>query len=270
VIRSILRLSLVLSLVIGTVAPVSAGDTAPVLSRIVASGELKVGMSGTQPPFTVKAKTGKLMGFEVDLANLLANTMGVELKIVQKPFGDLLPALEKGEVDLVMSGMTITPARNLRAAFVGPYIITGKSILTSASTLERLNEAEKINQGDITLAALKGSTSQRFVERVLPKAKLVATEDYDAAVGLLRAGDADAVVADYSICAISVLRYPDDNLATLVEPLTIEPIGVAVSPGDSLLLNMLENYLGALEAVGVLEKLEQKWFDDGAWLIQLP
>jgi len=204
------------------------------------------------------------------IANMLAGTMGVELKIVQKPFGDLLTALEKGEVDMVMSGMSMTPQRNLKAAFVGPYIISGKSILTKSSTLEKLNEAEKINQEDITLAALKGSTSQKFVVKAMPNAKLVATEDYDAAVGLLRGGDVDAVVADFPICAISVLRYPDDGLATLVQPLTIEPIGVAVSPGDSLLLNMLENYLGALEVLGVLDKLEEKWFDDGAWLIQLP
>jgi hypothetical protein len=66
----------------------------------------------------------------------------------------------------------------------------------------------------------------------------------------------------------------EDNLLrldrTLAKPLTIEPIGVALAPGDSLLLNMVENYLGALEAVGLLDALEAKWFEDGAWLLQVP
>jgi len=69
------------------------------LAKIIASGELKVGMSGNQPPYTMTSKSGELMGYEVDLANLLAGSMGVELKLVQMPFGELLAALESGKID---------------------------------------------------------------------------------------------------------------------------------------------------------------------------
>jgi polar amino acid transport system substrate-binding protein len=78
------------------------------------------------------------------------------------------------------------------------------------------------------------------------------------------------MVADFPICALSQMRHPDAGLATLTQPLTIEPIGMALPAGDSLLLNMVTNYLSALEAVGVLEALEKKWFEDGSWLIQIP
>ncbi len=254
----------------GGVASAIAGTDAPVLSRIVKSGELRVGTSGAQPPFSVKAKSGELIGYEVDLARLLASAMGVELKLVEKPFGELLPALASGEVDLVMSGMTMTPERNLQAAFVGPYIVSGKSILTTSKALAAIDEAQDINQGDLTLTALKGSTSQKFVEKLIPKAKLVTTDDYDAGIKMVMDGQANAMVADFPICALTLMRYPDAGFATLAKPLTIEPIGVALPPGDSLLLNMVENYLGALEGVGVLELLETKWFEDGSWLIQVP
>jgi len=166
--------------------------------------------------------------------------------------------------------MTMTPERNLKAAFVGPYVVSGKSILTKSSTLASIRQAEEIDQAQIKLAALAGSTSQRFVEKVLPKATLIATKDYDTAVKAVLDGSVDGMVADYEICALSMLRYPDAGLASLAEPLTIEPIGVALAPGDSLLLNMVENYLGALEAVGVFDELEKKWFEDGSWLIQVP
>jgi polar amino acid transport system substrate-binding protein len=169
-----------------------------------------------------------------------------------------------------MSGMTMTPQRNLKAAFVGPYIVSGKSILTKSSTLSAIDETSDIDQADITLAALKGSTSQKFVEKLIPKATLVTTDDTDQAVQHVLDGKADAMVADFPTCALAVLRYPDAGLATLTQPLTIEPIGIALPPGDSLLVNMVTNYLGALEGTGILDALEKKWFEDGAWLIQVP
>lgn len=269
--RALLGLLLSLVLLVGMTGPLQAAENAsPVLSRIVSSGQLRVGMSGTQPPFTIKSKSGELIGYEVDLANILATAMGVELKLVEKPFGQLLTALEKGEVDVVMSGMTMTPERNLKAAFVGPYIVSGKSILTKDKTLLAMSQVTEINRSTIRIAALENSTSQKFVELLLPEVTLVKTKNYDEAVQMVLDDKVTAVVADFPICAISVLRYGGQGLVTLAEPLTIEPIGIALPPGDSLLLNMVQNYLGALEGIGLLEELEADWFDDASWLIQIP
>ena len=93
---------------------------------------------------------------------------------------------------------------------------------------------------------------------------------YDEGVQMILDDKATAMVADFPVCALSAMRYADQGLVTLVEPLTIEPIGIAISPGDSLMVNMVQNYLVALEAVGVLDELEAKWFKDGGWLIHLP
>jgi polar amino acid transport system substrate-binding protein len=270
IVKVVVSTLVVVGVALGGSAFAAAHDEAGVLSRIVKSGELRVGMSGSQPPFCVKSKTGELIGYEVELAKLLANAMGVELKIVEKPFGQLLGALEAGEVDAVMSGMTMTPERNVRFAFVGPYMVSGKSILTTSTALAAIDEASDIDQSDIRLAALAGSTSQKFVEKVIPKAKLTTTADYDEGVKAVMEGNVDAMVADFPICALTMLRYPDAGLATLSQPLTIEPIGIALPPGDSLLVNMVTNYLGALEGTGLLELLEKKWFEDGSWLLQVP
>ena len=268
--RTLMSLVLCVALLTAVIVPAAVAQDAPVLSRIVKNNELRVGMSGNQPPFSVKSKSGEMIGYEVDVARLLANAMGVELKLVQKPFGELLGALTAGEVDVVMSGMTMTPERNLKAAFVGPYIVSGKSILTKDQTLAKADETSDIDLANVKIVALESSTSQKFVEAFMSKAQLITTKDYDEAVQMVLDGQATAMVADFPICALSVMRYGDQGLVTLKEPLTIEPIGVAISPGDSLLLNMIENYLGALEVVGVLAELEAKWFEDGGWLINLP
>ena len=178
--------------------------------------------------------------------------------------------LEKGEIDIIMSGMTMTPARNLRVAFVGPYMISGKSILTTSAALAKIGEAGDVDQSQVKMAALRGSTSQDFVSEVWPRMQLTVTDDYDEAINLVREGKVGAMVADFPICALSVMRFPDDGFATLTQPLTLEPMGVAMPPNDPLFLNMMENYLGALEGIGVLELLEEKWFQDGSWLIQMP
>lgn len=268
--RSIVSALVCAALLLGACGLAWAHDDAPVLNRIIKNGVVRVGTSGNQPPFTMKSKTGRLTGYEVELAELLANAMGVELLLVEKPFPELLPALEAGEVDMVMSGMSITPERNVKVAFVGPYIVSGKSILSTSSTLLAAIDAEgAFKQEDLTVTTLEGSTSQRFVEKMLPKSKLVTTDDYDASVKLLLDGKADAMVADTPICALSMLRHPEANLGTLTRPLTLEPIGVALPSGDSLLINLLENYLDALEVIGVLDKLEEQWFQDATWLMQI-
>jgi len=253
------------------VTSVSAQDkNSPVLQRISKSQTLRVGMTGAQPPFNVKNRDGKLIGMEVDLAQLLANSMGVELKIVEMPFAKLLPALEDSEVDIVMSGMTATLQRNIRVAFVGPYHITGISILTKSSTLAAIEKAKDMNNEGLRIAALRGSTSEDFVEKVLDKPVLTTTADHAEAVQLLLDGKVDAVVADAPACALSILRYPDAGLVTLQNPLTIEPIGIAIAPGDALMINLMQNYMQAVGGTGALAALQKKWFESGAWLAQVP
>jgi len=130
----------------------SQGDK--VLDQILKRGELRVGTSGSQPPFTMKSKEGQLMGYEIDIANLLAEAMSLKLTFFEKPFSELLTALEKGEIDAVMSGMTITPERNLKFMFAGPYTISGKSILAKAARLSALDEMGEINRPTIKVTAL--------------------------------------------------------------------------------------------------------------------
>jgi polar amino acid transport system substrate-binding protein len=114
--KLILFVSVLFLLSLMVAAGASAGSA---LDRIIKKGELAVGTSGTQPPMSATNKKGELMGMDVDISKAMADAMGVKLKFVPIPFAELLPALEAGKVDMVLSGMTITPERNRKAAFVG-------------------------------------------------------------------------------------------------------------------------------------------------------
>ena len=121
-----------------------------------------------------------------------------------------------------------------------------------------------------TYAALRGSTSQDFVTTMLPRAKLVPTQDYDSAVQMVIDDEVDALVADYPICALSVLRHPRAGLSMLVTPFTVEPLGIALPADDPLFVNLVENYLNTLEGTGLLTQLKARWFSDGSWVSELP
>lgn len=239
------------------------------LAEIIDRQTLRVGLTGSQPPLNMKTRSGETIGLEIDLINALAGSMGLSVELVERPFAELLPALRKGEVDLVISGMTITPERNAQVAFAGPYFISGKSLLTKDAALARSDDPTVLNDAGRTVAALAGSTSQTFVEQILPQAKLVTVPDYDAGVAMVMNDEVDALIADQPICEVSVLRHPDAGLHTLYTPFTIEPLGIALPPDAPLFVNLVQNHLNTLENTGMLTRVKAKWFSDGTWVAEL-
>ena len=195
--------------------------------------------------------------------------MGVKEKFVTMPFSELLPALKSGKVDIVISGMTITTSRNLKVAFIGPYYISGKGILAKMDTVAALRSPADLNNSNIKVAALKGSTSQVFVEKAAPKAKLVETKSYDEAIDLLIQDKVDAMIADLPFCAFTAFRYKDKGLVAGEAPLSFEPLGIAV-PEDTLLINWMQNFIGMLQGSGAIKRLHNHWLKDGSWIQELP
>lgn len=241
-------------------------STSDHLARIVQKGELVVGTTGNMPPLNMTAKDGEVIGFEIDMARMMAAALGVQLKVKTMSFYELLPALDLNKVDIVISGMTITPVRNLRVDFVGPYLSSGKAFLAKSETIANVSDATEINSPSTKVAALKGSTSQEFVKSVMPKAQLFATDNYDEAVQLLLQDKVHALVADYPICIVALFRYPDAGFISIHTTLTYEPYGIALPPNDAHMINWVGNFLEILEGSGQMEQLEDKWFKNGDWV----
>jgi polar amino acid transport system substrate-binding protein len=270
--KSLAALLVVIGLLAGYALMAVAADaagSAPVLDRIMSKKELVVGTAASMPPLNMTLKDGQIAGMEIDLARYIANSLEVKLTLKAMPFNELLPALESGRVDMVISAMTITAARNSKFAFAGPYFASGKSLLLKRQNAETMNEVARINDPERILVALKGSTSQLFAEKVFPKAKLVLTDNYDQAVTLIRENKAHALVADQPICQVSVFRYPDADLAALKNTLSYEAFGIAIPANDFLFLNLLQNFITGLENSGEMRNLVDRWFKDGAWVSQL-
>jgi polar amino acid transport system substrate-binding protein len=264
--RKLFLVSLVLVLCLAVVTGAWAGTA---MERIVKKGELVVGTSGTQPPLSVTNKKGELIGLDVDMARAMAKALGVKLKFAQMPFAELIPALEASKVDMVLSGMTITGERNKKVAFAGPYLVTGKGILAVAQRFAALQEAKGLDTPDVTVAALKDSTSLKFVQTSIPKAKLIPVGSYDEAIDLLLKGKVDVIVADYLFCSLTAYRNQKRGLIAGGAPLSFEPLGIAM-PEDTLLINWTQNFLNSFHGTGEMKQLNEKWLNPGSWINELP
>jgi polar amino acid transport system substrate-binding protein len=245
-------------------------DVAERLNRILESGQLRVGMSGSQPPLNMKNKEGEVIGLDVELARALAEAMDLELVLVETLFADLLSDLEAGKIDLVISSMTITPRRNARVAFAGPYLISGASLLTRQDLIGDLQQLSGLNSAERTWAALEGSTGEELILEAFPLARFVAIEDQDTAVDLIVRGEIDGLIADLPAVSFHIARNPKLGLATLPGPFTTEPLGIALPPNSPLFANLVQNYLNTLRRTGELIQMKARWLNAGEWLSEMP
>jgi len=248
--------------------PGNTGVEAPLskFQEILQKNELVVGMTGKQPPLNSKDKEEQLIGLEPDLARRMAEAMGVKIRFELMDFFELFPALESGRLDLIISGLTMTPQRNLKMAFVGPYFLTGKSLLTKTDHIVKCQELCDIDSPQTTLTFLKGSTSQSFAEKVIPKARMIPARDYDEAIRLVLEDQADAMIADLLTCVMAVIRHPNRGLLTSLKTFSFEPLGIALPGTDPLLINWMENFLKTLQGTGELKRLSDYWLKNERWV----
>ena len=239
---------------------VLAVEGAPVISRIQKSGKLVVGTTGNMPLMSEKLITGELVGFDIDMAKAMADTMGVKLELITMPFDHLMPALEQGKVDVVLSNMTMTVDRNMRVAFAGPYFVSGKCLVTKEQEIARVEEPDDLKEADAKIVVVKGTTSENFVKELLPQAKHIPVENVDKGTSMVAKGEANAFLTDFPICLSVMKRYPDSGFQSVVSLLTYEPIGIALPANDPLLMNLAENFIDRAENVGLLQGLGFKWF----------
>jgi polar amino acid transport system substrate-binding protein len=264
--KTFIFVSLLVALSVVLAANASAGSA---MERILKKGELVAGTSGTQPPMSAVNKKGELMGLDIDISKAMADAMGVKLKFAQMPFAELLPALEAGKVDMVLSGMTITAERNNKVAFVGPYVVTGKGILAVEARFAALKEAKGLDAPEVKVGALKNSTSQKFAETSMSKAKLTLFGSYDEGIDLLLKNKIDVIVADFQFCALTAYRDTKKGLIAGQSALTFEPLGIAMQE-DTLLINWVQNFLNQYQGTGEMKKVSEKWLNPGSWIDELP
>jgi len=251
--------TLALALVIAAGCATVPGGGGSTLAKIKQRGQLVLGTSGNMPGMSMADASGNVTGLDIDIARLMAQGMGVELVTKVMPFADLLSTLESGGVDLVISNVTINMERNMRVAFVGPYLTSGKCLVTRNEALARAQQSKDLNTPSTRLVVLRGSTSERFARELMPNATVLTIDDYARGAEMVKSDQAGAMLTDYPICAATLKNNPDAGFVSLFSLLTYEPIGIALPANDAHFINWTENFVKRLEGTDTLNALGDRW-----------
>lgn len=218
---------------------------------------LRVGMAADSPPIAF-LEGGRLAGIEVDLARGLATELGRPLEIVPHPWGDLIPALLDGRIDIVMSGMTITRAREVRIAFGDPYLRSGLMAAMRLGDLGRYPSPEAVREATVTVGARQGTTAERFVRDRMRYATVNLYPDVEAAILELRQRRVDLVVSDTPII-IWAVSANEGEVGFLRARLAEDELAWGFRPGDADLRAAANAVLARWKTDGTLHRILIRW-----------
>lgn len=235
-----------------------------VIEQITRRGKMKVGVS-TFTPWAAYDRKGELIGFEIDVARRLAEDLGVEVEFVPTRWDGIIPALVDGGFDLIISGMSITPQRNLRVNFTTPYAHSGMHIAANRGSAPGFRFPDDFDRRDVLVSVRRGSSAVASVRRFLPKATLRRCDDEAACLQELLDGDVHAWVTSAPRPAYAVLEHPDLLYLPVEEPFLQSSEAFAIRKGDPDGLNFLDNWIGVRTRDGWLKRRHDFWFRTREW-----
>ena len=235
------------------------------LEQILQKGELRVGFEAGYMPFEMTDKKGEFVGFDIDIAKLMAKAMGVKFVPVNTAWDGIIPSLITGKFDIIMSGMTVTQERNLKVNFADPYIVVGQAILLNKKHEGAITSYKDLNDPKYIVTSKLGTTGEQAVKRYIPKCTYKSFETETEAVLEVINGKADAYVYDQPNCVVIMAQQGAGKLVFLDQPFTYEPLAWAITKGDPDFMNWLNNFLRQVKNDGRYDQIYDKWIKSTDW-----
>lgn len=245
-----------LSLLLGSslFAPVFAAD---LLEEVKANGTLKVGLEGTYPPFNFQDENGQLTGFEVDLANALAEELGVKAEFQPTKWDGILAALESKRLDVVINQVTISEERKQKYDFSTPYTLSGIQALTRKADADSIKSAADLAGKKVGVGL--GTNYEQWLKENVPQADIRTYDDDPTKFQDLNVGRIDVILVD-RLAAFEMVEKTGDRLAVAGDAFSRQESGIALRKGNPQLLATIDAAIAKLRADGTLKQLSEKWF----------
>ncbi|MGY3859993.1 amino acid ABC transporter substrate-binding protein [Aeromonas lacus] len=234
---------------------VTSAEAQSSLAAIQHSGVIKIGTEGAYPPFTYHDKSGKLVGFDVEIGELIASGLGVKPEFVEGKWDGLIAGVDAKRYDLVLNEVAITPERQKKYDFSDPYI-TSKAVVVVHSDNHSIN----------SFADLKGKKSSQSLTSNFAQlakksgAEVVATEGFNQSLALVLTGRVDATIND----SLSFLDFkkqkPDAKLRVAATEAKGDQSAVLLAKGQPELLAAINQALRTAKQDGNYQKISLKYF----------
>jgi polar amino acid transport system substrate-binding protein len=234
-----------------------------VIETIKERGVIKIGLSLFKP-WSMRDLNGELIGFELDVGRQLAEDMGVEVEFVPTSWDGIIPALVSGNFDTIISGMTVTPQRNLTVNFTTPYAFSGMTILANTAMTEGFT-LEDYNSEEVTFAARRGATPATVIADMFPKATLLLFDEDGAATQEVLNGNAHATMSSEPTPSTEARRYPETLSVPFSQAFQAGGEGFAIRKGDPDALAFFNSWITAKTNTGWLKERHDYWFRGDEW-----
>ncbi|MGI9306730.1 MAG: transporter substrate-binding domain-containing protein [Gammaproteobacteria bacterium] len=252
------------NIIIAWTALFGGAALAGVVEDAVDRGALRVGMSSFAP-WAMRAKDGSIIGFEPDVARRMAEDMGVEAEIIPTAWDGIIPALLAKKFDLIIGGMSVTPARNLQVNFSFPYGYNGYELAANRERMGGASTPEAFNRKEVIFAMRRGTLPVDIVKRQMPNATILQFDDEAAALQELLNGRADAWVGAAPGPFNFAAENPDKIFLPFDAYLDADHAGIAMRKGDADALNFINNWIQLRTADGWLQSRHDYWFKGREW-----
>ena len=232
--------------------PVQAGEN---LDAIKSAGVLKIGTEGTYAPFTYHDESGKLVGFDVEIGEAVAQKLGVKAEYLEGKWDGLIAGLDANRYDTVINQVGITEERKKKYAFSEPYIASKAVLIIRAddSSIKTFDDL-KGKKAAQSLTSNFGKLAQES------GAELVGTDGFDQSIQLVLTGRADATIND-SLSFLDFKKHkPDAPVKIAAEQADADYSGIIVRKGDPELVAEINKALDAIKADGTYRKIADKYF----------
>ena len=234
-----------------------------VIETIKKDGVIRIGLS-IFTPWSMRDINGELIGFELDVGRALAEDMGVEVEFVPTAWDGIIPQLVSGNFDVIISGMSVTPARNLTINFTNPYAYSGLTILSNTAMTDGFT-LKDYNSADVTFGARRGGTPATVIGQLFPEATLLLFDEDGAATQEVLNGKAHATMGAEPTPSIEARRYPDTLSVPFDQTFLATGEGFGLRKGDADALNFFNNWIAVRHANGWLKERNDYWFKGTDW-----
>lgn len=252
--RSILRTFLTAVCAFGLVAVANVEARADKLADIISKGVVRVIVFADVPPFGSQNANRELEGFDVDMAKLVAKSLGVKLELVQAPAASRIPFLLTDKADMNIAAMSITAERARQVMYSAPYADTSLAVYGPKSVAVK-------GPGDLArnkISVAKGTTEDLVLTSLAPSADIMRTEDNATAVQAYLSGQSQMLAAN-SVVVVELAKKNPNKEFDFKFALRRAPAHITVRMGEHNLLRWLDTFIFQSTLNGDLDDLHKKW-----------
>ncbi|HAQ07321.1 MAG TPA: amino acid ABC transporter substrate-binding protein [Bacillus bacterium] len=225
------------------------------LAKVKEEGKLLVGTEGTYPPFTFHDDSGKLTGFDVEIATEVAKRLGVEAEFLETQWDAMFAGLDAKRFDMVANQVGIKPEREEKYSFSKPYITS-----TAVLIIHEDNSEVKAFEDLKGKKAAQSMTSNYADIARENGAEIVGVEGFNQAIELLLSKRADATINDNLSFLDFKKAKPDAKVKIVAESEDASKSGLMFRQGSDTLVEAVDAALEEMISDGTYEEISQKWF----------